>query len=106
MKDNKECVICGKGYYYCSSCPRKDPTWKQSFCSENCRKIYNAVAGYTTNQKTKQEAAEILINECDLSNLDHFNSATKYTIINILEGEKKPAGARPDKNAADTPTKK
>lgn len=105
MKPNKECVICGEAYHYCSSCPRKDPTWKQSFCCENCRKIYYAVAGYTTNQKTKQQAAEILLNECDLSNMDHFKASTKYQIMNILEGEKKVKPA-PEKRESAAPEKK
>lgn len=39
----RNCVICGQAYKYCMGCPEQyntQETWRNIFCSENCRDIY------------------------------------------------------------------
>lgn len=86
-KSNRKCVICGSEYYYCShSCTDSlgKPSWMASFCSDNCRNIYNATAKYNMKKLTAEEAKEILDN-CDLSNKENFVSSTKKLIEEIYE---------------------
>lgn len=84
MKPLKKCVICGEEYDYCSSCPDKMnmPSWKNSFCSENCKKIYDACAKYNAGELIKEEA-NALLETCDLSSKSKFSSATKKLIKEI-----------------------
>ena len=81
---NKTCVICGNKYSYCPSCgkDRNKPSWMASFCSENCRDVYDVVARYGMNKIHSAEAVEIL-NTCDLSNKERFTASTQRLIDEI-----------------------
>lgn len=90
MKPNKKCVICGTEYEYCSSCSEKKhlPTWKNSFCSENCKIIYDTCVKYSMGNLEKEEAASIL-RSCDLSKRNKFTPSTKRLVKEILAQPKK-----------------
>ena len=83
-KFDKICY-CGTHYKYCSGCSdyAHYPRWMESFCSDNCRKIFNIYmknkAGLMNNAEAK---AELL--KCDLSNKDHFEEGLKAGIEAIL----------------------
>ncbi len=95
-KNNTKCVVCGKEYYYCNTCKSQDPSWMISFCSDNCRKIYNAVAKFGMGKLTQEQAKDAL-KDLDLSKYDNFTDSTKRLISEInkidekeeLEEEKK-----------------
>jgi hypothetical protein len=72
-KYNKTCILCGKKYKFCGDCREEmfQPTWKNTYCSENCRTIFNTVVGYAQNTITIEKAQEIL-GGCDLSAKDTF----------------------------------
>ncbi len=40
--DDKICMVCGKHHKYCANDVRynKDETWRNLYCSEECRKIF------------------------------------------------------------------
>lgn len=84
-KIEKTCTVCGSKYeMYCPSCPEsvKQPIYLNSFCSENCKKIYTGAAGYNGKTLTKLEAKGIL-DSCDLTNKANFTPATQRLIAEI-----------------------
>lgn len=90
-KLNRTCVVCGTQYEYCHTCgtQKDNQTWRNSFCSENCRSVYHVVVEYGSGLKTKQEALNLL-NQLDLTNRAHFTDATNRLIdeIKTVEPEK------------------
>ena len=89
-KFDKTCTVCQGSYKYCSGCSdyAHYPRWMESFCSDNCRKIFNIYmknkAGLMNNAEAK---AELL--KCDLSNKDHFEEGLKAGIEAILSDPSK-----------------
>ena len=59
INDNKTCVMCGKQYKYCENCPSKyntTETWRNIFCSEECRELYQIYNGYKGGKITDKQA--------------------------------------------------
>lgn len=86
QKLNKTCVVCREKYTYCGGCHSsiKEPVWKNSFCSENCKEIYHAVAGYSGKAFGANEA-KVVLDTCDLSKKDNYTTATKKLIKEIYD---------------------
>ena len=92
-KIKKKCCVCGKEYeIYCPTCREaiNQPIWMNSFCSSNCRGIYNACSSFNINAYTKDEA-KTLLDMCDLSDKEHFTPATQRLIKEIYEEVEKEA---------------
>lgn len=104
-KTNKKCCVCGCEYYFCSGCPSQSPSYMTSFCSENCKKIYHAVAGYNFGDLGEKEAYELL-SECDLSKRENFTAATKSAIEEILKDAPKPVAILESENIEKATEKK
>lgn len=85
-KFDKICVVDQKKFKYCSGCSdyARYPRWMESFCSDNCRKIFNTVMEYKARIKTVHQAADAL-KACDLSDLNHFEKSIGNLINTILE---------------------
>lgn len=64
----RKCILCGKDYKYCPSCPKdaKKETWYAIYDSENCKNISKALTDYNLNKISKDEARKVL-SACDLS---------------------------------------
>ena len=64
MTKKRTCCVCKTEYEYCNTCPQmvSEPSWKQSFCCQNCKDVYEALC------------------ECDLSNYDNFSDSVKSVI--------------------------
>ncbi len=86
VKDNKTCILCGKKYSYCNRCEEFDhlPRWMEIYCSENCKKIFNALSSYNMGHITKEEA-KTRLEECDLSYIDKFNHINKKFVEDIID---------------------
>ena len=81
--DNRTCVICGTNYKYCGSCPSKynpQETWRNIFCSENCRELYHIYDDIKSGKKTEKEASKLL-KKLDLSHLDTFKEPMKSVFM-------------------------
>ncbi len=88
---DKTCKICGTHYKYCGTC--KDysdlPRWMESYCSENCRTIFNTIMSYRAAYQTPDECKAALL-ACDLSKRESFDSDINAFISAILADEDKP----------------
>ena len=92
IKDNKTCILCGKKYSFCNRCEEYDhlPRWMAIYCSENCKKIFDAISAYNMKLISKQEAANIL-KKCDLSKKEEFKESCQRYIDEILDIKKESA---------------
>lgn len=73
-KNNKTCIVCGEKYTFCPTCAnaRDLETWKNIYCSENCKKIFHAASGYHAKTVTIEEV-RTRFDACDLSYKDKLN---------------------------------
>ena len=62
MSDIKKCVCCEGKYKYCSHCNKnvKQESWKNLFCSENCRDVFKTLQDYVNGYLNIAEAKEKL----------------------------------------------
>lgn len=93
MIKNRTCCVDGTKYEYCPTCSRDidKPSWMVSYCCENCKKIYEACAGYNMNELTKEEAFEIL-KDVEIGDINKYSPATQKAIEEITAvKEKQPA---------------
>lgn len=83
-KLNRTCCVDGVKYSYCPNCTKDNdkPVWMLTFCSENCKNIYEVCAGYFAKMINIEDAKKML-SKCDLSKLDHFTTATQRLIKEI-----------------------
>lgn len=62
MKDYRTCVVCRKQYSFCPKCGKdKDkPLWLFTFCSEECKNIYETMSLYENNEISANDAKDKL----------------------------------------------
>lgn len=82
-KANRECCVCQKRYEYCNSCNHHDPSWKASFCSEECRKIYDTLIAYN-NKRIDAETAKKELADCLPEDFENFREGSKRLLTEIL----------------------
>lgn len=84
MANNRICLTCGKAYEYCSSCSSSldSPVWKNMFCTENCKVIFETASDYAQKVITK-ESAKNKISKCDLSHYEKYNANISRIINDI-----------------------
>lgn len=87
-KHNATCSICGKEYTVCQSCIEQKTfkPWRTVTDTIEHYKIYLAIHGYTISKDKKQAKQEL--ENCDLSELDNFNSEIKFVIKEIMKDKK------------------
>lgn len=91
MKEDKICVVCGNKYKYCQSCPQKynvTETWRNIFCSENCRELYHVYDQIKAGQITDKNAAKAL-KKLDISNMSALNEPMKSVLLIAFNSTKK-----------------
>ena len=83
---NRTCVLCGKEYKYCNDCREYDdqPAWKNIYCSDNCRTIFNTAVDYKQGNLSLEDAYN------KIKNIDLNNRAEmRKDIISIIDEIKK-----------------
>ena len=61
MAKAKKCLVCNSSYEYCPHCGGNPTPWKASYCSEECRDIFNTCYNYESKRITQEEAYNKLI---------------------------------------------
>ena len=84
-KLNKTCLVCGKNYHYCYSCPSdlQNPSWKNLFDTEECKEIFNILCKNGQGMITDDEAKELL-SKYDLTQKDSFVDNIKNHIDKVF----------------------
>jgi len=88
-KVKRRCIMCAKEYEYCNSCGAAPKLWKNIFCSENCRDIYDVLNKYDGKLITKEDGTERL-KAFDLSVVSKFNDRFRK-LAEELTPKKEPA---------------
>ena len=86
-RDNKTCVMCNKAYKFCESCPSKynvTETWRNIFCSENCREIYKIYDKIKAGQITDKNALKEL-KKWNLSYIQNINDPMKSVLTLLIK---------------------
>ena len=95
IKNNKICICCQSTYTFCPTCAEAKnlEAWKNIFCSNNCREIFNATSMYG---KDSDDVVKAKLDTCDLSNKDNFHKNIikvideLYSIKNVIDVAKEP----------------
>ena len=85
-KKNRRCVVCQSEYHFCPRCAedKNKPLFYFTFCSKNCRDIYDTTSKFENNQ-IDIKAAKDQLDELDLSKLNDFGNSYKLSIKKINE---------------------
>ncbi len=99
---NRQCLCCGKKYNYCFRCDGGDIKlgWKNNYCSENCRTIFNVTASYYAKEINADEAKKAFA-KCDLADKANFVKSIQKVIAEVI-----PAPKKVEKPVAEQPSKK
>lgn len=92
MVKNKKCFCCSTRYSYCPDCSASDklaPSWKATFCSEDCMTIWTTCTRYNMGRLTKSEAKEI-ISALNLKPTSEYASCVQRDLAVILKEDPKP----------------
>ena len=89
MQTNRVCKTCGKKYFYCSNCDKKNnsPEWMLMWHDENCKNIWEIVSSYLQRQITIQEA-NAKLQKCNLKAVFSYPEKIRNIIEEILAVEK------------------
>lgn len=86
-KKMRTCAVCRQNYHFCPRCgeDKNKPAWYFTFCSSNCKDIYDITSQFENGWVTADEANTILHN-LDTSKLDSFGQSYKKSIekINVM----------------------
>ena len=86
-KKNRKCAVCRTEYSYCPRCgeDKNKPTWYFTFCSSNCKDIYNITSKFENGQLSA-DLAKIELEKLDLSKTNNFGDSYKNSIekINVV----------------------
>lgn len=82
----RTCCVCGTQYKFCPRCneDKDKPLFYFTFCSENCRDIYNVTSEYENGQIDSIDA-KAQIDKLDLSKLSNFGTSYKASIDKIIK---------------------
>lgn len=93
---NKKCFCCSTRYSYCPNCSNADklaPSWKATFCSEDCMTIWTTCTRYNMGRLTKSEAKSI-ISELSLKPISEYAPCVQRDLGVILKEDPKPRRSR------------
>ena len=75
MSKERECLVCAKHYQYCPHCNKNNikETWKNTYCSKECREIFNTCSNFE-GKLISQEEAYNKLSELDINSKNVTNS--------------------------------
>ena len=87
---NNTCLCCGKKFQYCFRCDGGDIKlgWKNNYCSENCRAIFNITASYYAKEINADEARKAFA-KCDIADKATYVKPIQKVLTEVLTTSKK-----------------
>ena len=89
---NRKCLCDNVSYSYCPDCYGPDrlaPSWKATFCCEDCMTIWTTATKYNMSKLTKAEAKEI-VSALNLKPIDQYVECVQRDLKVILAEDPKP----------------
>lgn len=85
MSNKRKCLMCETEYKYCPYCRDYDqqPRWKTTFDREECKNVYDILAGYYSGHYPKDIAKEKLLN-VNINGIA-FNETVKKQINEVMQ---------------------
>lgn len=86
-RNNKICALCGTAYKYCGGC-REDmhlPIWKNTFCSEECLNVYEAMVAFVNGHSTKEAAKVVLMKYQSSGKYQNYKKSFATTYQQIMK---------------------
>lgn len=107
LNDNKVCILCNTHYKYCEGCPSKynvNETWRNIFCSEECRDIYSIYDSLKANKTTDAEAGKML-RKYDASYIERTKEPMKAMLL-VAYNDKPKAASKAVEKSIEKPVEK
>lgn len=86
----KQCLVCKTTYEFCQFCSRFDhlPRFMTTFCSQNCKDVFDTACAYEQGKMSQGEAKENL-NNLDLSRRMYYTGSIATSVNKILGEDSK-----------------
>ena len=88
---SKKCLCCLQHYNYCPSCSKQDalkPAYFATFCSEDCKNIWDSLTKFNFGTITKAEAKSI-ISTIDLKPIATYAQCVQRDLAVVMAEEPK-----------------
>ena len=85
-QDDRKCILCNSNYKFCLNSTKYDrtETWRNLYCSENCRDLY-FLYDKMKSGKIERKVAVKDIKKFDLSKLSAFNEPMKSILKSLAD---------------------
>lgn len=87
-KYTQTCLLCKQTYEYCGGCSKYKnlPTYMTTFCSENCKNIYQTMADFE-NGKISKDKAELKLAGLDTTRHMFYTNSFASSYKKIVEND-------------------
>lgn len=86
MAKTKQCLVCNSRFEYCPHCSGNPTPWKTTYCSEECRDIFNTCYNFESKYITQEEAYNRL-NELNIKD-KNIQKSVKGSVEKIMAFKK------------------
>lgn len=85
MAKDRTCLVCGRSYQYCGHCQgnKKIETWRNNYCSEDCRKVFNTCSNFEGKIISGEDAYKMLA-ETNVD-LENVSDSVKGSVNRIMQ---------------------
>lgn len=90
-QDDRKCLLCNGNYKFCLNSNKYDrtETWRNLYCSENCRELYFLYDKMKSGKIERKEAVRN-IKAFDTTKLSAFNEPMKSVLTSLVNEILKP----------------
>ena len=96
MAKLRKCLCCQSKYSYCPDCNGADklkPSYFATFCSEDCKTLWDSMTKFNFGTITKAEAKSIISN-LQLKPVETYAACIQRDLNNVMAEEPKPKRSR------------
>lgn len=96
MAKLRKCLCCQSKYSYCPDCNGADklkPSYFATFCSEDCKTLWDSMTKFNFGTITKTEAKSI-ISTIELKPVETYAACIQRDLNNVMTEEPKPKRSR------------